>query len=87
MKASVLSLLRWPWLRLAIAVSLVAPWIAYSLAGYIQADSQIQSFAGGVRWMRPRSDVLPIATIVAFFVIVLVGLTADAFRSRRRRVQ
>lgn len=78
-----LAVIRWPWLHLALAAALVVPWICYALAGYVEADAQFQLAAGGQRWIRPSDDVLPLSAILAFVVLLLIGLAVDQFRRRR----
>lgn len=82
MKA-ILAVIRWPWLHLALAAALVVPWICYALAGYVEADAQMQAAAYSRRWMEPSADVLPLSAIVAFVVLLLIGLAVDQFRQRR----
>lgn len=83
MKATLLAIIRWPWLHLALAAALVVPWICYALAGYVEADSRFQPVVGGQRWIAPSDDVLPLSAIVAFVALLLIGLAVDQFRRRR----
>ena len=83
MKARLNALIRWPWWPAAVAASIVLPWIVYAVAGYIEADAQFQLAAGALHWMTPSPDVLPVAGLVAFVAVILIGLAADRFRARR----
>ena len=85
MKTALISLFRWPWLRVAAAACLVVPWICYALAGYIEADREFQFAAGGVRWSQPGADVFPLSALITFAAVVFIGLAVDAFHDRRRR--